>query len=61
MSKSALSFIVLALLALAFDYWLPTEAIGLSAAAKITAGIFGVMFIVALVLGRRFKFDPVLR
>ncbi|WP_349971819.1 PA3371 family protein [Pseudomonas caspiana] len=61
MSKSALSFITLALLAVVFDYQLPATAEGLSSAAKIAAGVFGVLFVVALVLGRRIKFDPVLR
>lgn len=61
MSKSALSFITLALLAIAIDYLLPVHAEGLSSAAKITAGIFSALFVAALVLGRRFKFDPVLR
>lgn len=61
MSKSALSFIILALLAVVVDYQLPATAEGLSSAAKIAAGIFSVLFVVALILGRRFKFDPVLR
>ncbi|MFK7698679.1 PA3371 family protein [Pseudomonas caspiana] len=61
MSKSALSFITLALLAVVFDYQLPATAEDLSSAAKIAAGVFGVLFVVALVLGRRIKFDPVLR
>ncbi|MBC3952586.1 MULTISPECIES: PA3371 family protein [Pseudomonas] len=61
MSKSALSFIILALLAVAVDYQLPATAEGLSSAAKISAGVFSVLFVVALILGRRFKFDPVLR
>lgn len=61
MSKSALSFIILALLAVALDYRLPAAAEGLSSAAKIAAGVFSVLFVVALFMGRRFKFDPVLR
>ncbi|MCD5973596.1 MULTISPECIES: PA3371 family protein [Pseudomonas] len=61
MSKSAVSFILLALLAVAVDFQLPATAEGLSSAAKIAAGVFSVLFVVALILGRRFKFDPVLR
>jgi hypothetical protein len=61
MSKSALSFIILALLAIAVDYLLPMDAEGFNSAAKISAGVFSVLFVVALALGRRFKFDPVLR
>lgn len=61
MSKSALSFIILALMAITLDFLLPIDAEGLNNAAKIATGVFLVLFAVALVLGRRFKFDPVLR
>ncbi len=65
MSKSALSFIILAIMAVAVDLLLPVSAQGsstvLSSAMKISAGLFSVLFVVALFLGRRFKFDPVLR
>ena len=61
MSKSALSFIILAIMAVAVDLLLPATAEGLSSVMKIAAGLFSVLFIVALILGRRFKFDPVLR
>ncbi|MBA1230669.1 hypothetical protein G7013_13565 [Pseudomonas viridiflava] len=61
MSKSALSFMTLALMAVAFDLLLPAQAQTMSTAAKIGAGIFASLFVVALVVGRRFKFDPVLR
>ncbi|SQF99695.1 Uncharacterised protein [Paucimonas lemoignei] len=65
MSKSALSFIILAIMAVAVDLLLPASAQGgssiLSSAMKISAGLFSVLFVVALILGRRFKFDPVLR
>jgi hypothetical protein len=37
------------------------DAEGFNSAAKISAGVFSVLFVVALALGRRFKFDPVLR
>ncbi len=61
MSKSALSFMNLALMAVAVDLLLPLQAQALSTAAKIGAGVFASLFVVALVVGRRFKFDPVLR
>lgn len=61
MSKTALSFIILAIMAVTVDLLLPSSAQGLSSATKIAAGLFSVLFIVALVVGRRFKFDPVLR
>lgn len=61
MSKSALSFMILALMAVAVDLLLPEQAPALSSASKIAAGVFASLFVVALFLGRRFKFDPVLR
>jgi hypothetical protein len=61
MSKSALSFIILALMAIAVDLLLPANADGMSSAARIAAGLFSGLFVIALMLGRRFKFDPVLR
>lgn len=61
MSKSALSFIILAIMSVAVDLLLPATAQGVSSVMKIAAGLFSVLFIVALILGRRFKFDPVLR
>ncbi|MBP0942313.1 PA3371 family protein [Pseudomonas alliivorans] len=61
MSKSALSFMILALMAVAVDLLLPLQSQALSTAAKIGAGVFASLFVVALVVGRRFKFDPVLR
>ena len=61
MSKSALSFIILAIMAVAVDLLLPASAQSFSSVMKIAAGLFSVLFVVALILGRRFKFDPVLR
>lgn len=61
MSKSALSFLILAFMAVAVDLLLPAQAQMLSIASKIAAGLFGSLFVVALIVGRRFKFDPVLR
>ncbi|AVX22094.1 MULTISPECIES: PA3371 family protein [Pseudomonas] len=61
MSKSALSFLVLAIMAFVVDLLLPVNAQAMSIAANIAAGVFASLFVVALFVGRRFKFDPVLR
>lgn len=61
MSKTALSFFVLAIMALAVDQLLPAPPGALNLVAKSAAGVFACLFVVALFLGRRFKFDPVLR
>ena len=61
MSKSALSFLVLALMAIVIDLLLPLDANAMSSLLKITSGLFIVLFIVALVVGRKIKFDPLLR
>lgn len=61
MSKSALSFLVLAIMAVVADLLLPVNAQAMSIAANIAAGVFASLLVVALFVGRRFKFDPVLR
>ncbi|RRV07493.1 hypothetical protein EGJ27_12515 [Pseudomonas sp. v388] len=61
MSKSALSFLILALMAVAADLLLPEPAQAFSSVLKIAAGVFASLFVAALFIGRRFKFDPVLR
>lgn len=61
MSKSALSFLILALMAVAADLLLPEPAHAFSNLLNIAAGVFGSLFVAALFIGRRFKFDPVLR
>ncbi|KPW89801.1 PA3371 family protein [Pseudomonas syringae pv. coryli] len=61
MSKSALSFLVLAIMAVVADLLLPVHTQGFSIASNIAAVVFASLFIVALFLGRRFKFDPLLR
>lgn len=61
MSKSALSFMILALMAVAVDLLLPEQAQVLNHASKIMAGVFASLFVVAMIVGRRIKFDPVLR
>jgi uncharacterized membrane protein YtjA (UPF0391 family) len=61
MSKSALSFLILALMAMAIDFALPFDENTASAVLKIAMGLFVALFVVALVVGRKIKFDPVLR
>ncbi|GAB7532844.1 hypothetical protein PS3A_52600 [Pseudomonas sp. 3A(2025)] len=61
MSKSALSFLILTLMAIAVDLLLPEQALSLNILTKVTAGVFASLFFGALIIGRRFKFDPVLR
>ena len=59
MSKSAAGFLILALLSgilhlsVAGDATLTIPLIG--------CGVFGALFVLALIAGRKFKFDPVLR
>lgn len=59
MSKSAAGFLILALLsgAIHFSLFAETEV----TLPLIACGAFGVLFTLALVAGRRIKFDPVLR
>jgi len=61
MSKAAISFLILALMAVATDQLLLPSAESLSTLAKAAAGIFASLSIAALFVGRRIKFDPVLR
>lgn len=61
MSKSALCFLTLTLICSTVIF---TDAAGLpllETAAKTGIGIFGLLFIASLFVGRRIKFDPVLR
>jgi dipeptide/tripeptide permease len=61
MSKAALSFLILAIMAIAADQLLPMPVGTLSVVAKSAAAIFASLFMAALFVGRRIKFDPVLR
>jgi hypothetical protein len=61
MSKAAISFLILALMAVATDQLLLPSMESLSTLAKAAAGIFASLFVAALFVGRRIKFDPVLR
>jgi len=59
MSKSAAGFLILALLSgvLHFSLFEDTQV----TLPLIGCGVFAVLFVLALVAGRRIKFDPVLR
>ncbi|MFJ5295446.1 PA3371 family protein [Pseudomonas sp. NPDC088368] len=61
MSKAALSFLILAIMGVAADQLLPSSMEALGTVAKVAAGTFATLFLAALVVGRRIKFDPVLR
>ena len=59
MSKSAAGFFVLALLSGILHLSLVQESV--VTLPLIACGIFGSLFLLALIAGRKFKFDPVLR
>jgi hypothetical protein len=59
MSKSAAGFFVLALLSGILHLSLVEDAI--VTLPLIACGVFSVLFVLALVAGRKIKFDPVLR
>ncbi|MBD8600466.1 hypothetical protein QWI18_10345 [Pseudomonas sp. W2Oct36] len=61
MSKAAISFLILAVMALATDQLLAPSMETMSTLAKAAAAIFASLFVAALFVGRRIKFDPVLR
>ncbi|MFJ3484290.1 PA3371 family protein [Pseudomonas sp. NPDC090202] len=61
MSKAALSFLILAVMAMAAARLLPPTMAATGTCFEIAAGVFASLFVVALVVGRRIKFDPVLR
>lgn len=61
MSKAALTFLILTLMALATDQLLTPSMEPFGMVAKAGAAVFGSLFFMALIIGRRIKFDPVLR
>lgn len=61
MSKAALSFLILTIMAIAVDQLLPSTVETFGTVATIAAGVFASLFVAALFVGRRIKFDPVLR
>lgn len=61
MSRFALLSMMVALTSLATALLLPPEAAAVSQVMGIVAATGAVMFVLALVKGRRIKFDPLLR
>lgn len=61
MSRSALVLLLAALASFAGAMLLPLAASATSQVMGAAAGTFAVLFVLALVKGRRIKFDPLLR
>lgn len=61
MSKSALCLLSIALLAFAVNFLLPEGSESLGLLLKGIASLTGILFLGALFIGRKIKFDPVLR
>ncbi|PQP00037.1 MULTISPECIES: PA3371 family protein [Pseudomonas] len=59
MSKSAAGFFILALLSGILHLSLVQDAV--VTLPLIACGVFGALFVLALIAGRKIKFDPVLR
>ena len=59
MSKSAAAFFILALLSGILHLSLVQDAV--ITLSLIACGVFVVLFVLALIAGRKIKFDPVLR
>lgn len=59
MSKSAAGFLILALLSGIFHLSVAGDAS--LTLPLIACGVFGALFVLAFIAGRKFKFDPVLR
>jgi len=59
MSKSAAGFLILALMSGILHLALVQEAV--LTLPLIACGVFGGLFLLALIAGRKIKFDPVLR
>ncbi|WP_271193679.1 PA3371 family protein [Pseudomonas turukhanskensis] len=61
MSKAAMVLLVLAFVCCAVVLYAPLTDLVVISLLKVTTGVLLAMFALALVLGRRIKFDPVLR
>lgn len=61
MSRSAAVLLIMTLASLAALWLSPELEAGVALALKGASGLFGLAFLVALLAGRRIKFDPVLR
>ncbi|WP_313054880.1 PA3371 family protein [Pseudomonas lopnurensis] len=61
MSKFALSCLLLASICAAGAFLAPADVGALGVASKGGLALFGILFVIAMLIGRRIKFDPVLR
>ncbi|EWC39784.1 hypothetical protein GFL09_04130 [Pseudomonas stutzeri] len=61
MSRFAYICLVLTMISACGTFLFPQSLGVLAPAWKAGLGIFGLLFLVAMVIGRRIKFDPVLR
>lgn len=61
MSKAAIGFLLLALLSCAVVLYAPLGDMQVISLLKATTFVFAGLFAAALVVGRKIKFDPVLR
>ena len=61
MSRSAILFLIMTLSSLAVLWLSPGLEAGFALLLKGASAVFGLSFLVALMAGRRIKFDPVLR
>lgn len=61
MSRSAIVLLIMTLASLCALWLAPSLPAPLTLLLKCASGVFGLGFLGALMAGRRFKFDPVLR
>lgn len=61
MSKAAVYFLLLAASMGALVMFAPVQSAAVVGLAKLAFGVLLGLFVVALALGRRIKFDPILR
>lgn len=61
MSRSAVFLLIMTLASLSALWLGPELEASATLALKCAGGFFGLAFLAALMVGRRFKFDPVLR
>ncbi|MDG9925212.1 MULTISPECIES: PA3371 family protein [unclassified Pseudomonas] len=61
MSRSAVFLMIMTLMSLAPLWLIPGLEETPTLALKCCTGFFGTAFLIALMAGRRFKFDPILR
>jgi len=61
MSKPALLFMLMAVISGCLLWMAPEQAEWLTAAAKIVLPVSAMALVVALLIGKRVKFDPILR